>query len=203
MLPFPLKQFLGNDTNMSLTERELFLLLEKIAYLCLSKFEHARPNATQILQCFDGSRTFNSDFLMIAPLSKWYNNPDFSMGTPDNNPISQDTILEDTTVTEPTSQTPIKIQTDICDMVCDQITALEIADNKQSLNQYSNNISDRREPSNTLPDNSAYVMNSTPQNSWTEWVRNNWKLECLVGLVIVTVIILVFILKPDKGKRRE
>jgi serine/threonine protein kinase len=73
MLAFPLKLFL-EDKNLSEDDRAPFELLEKVAYLSLSKHRPVRPNATQIVQYLDETRQFHSQFLMVAPLSKWYNN---------------------------------------------------------------------------------------------------------------------------------
>ncbi len=70
MLAFPLTQFL-EDKHLFGDEQICFQLLEKIAYLCLSKYRESRPNITQVLQLLDGTREFDSHFLTVAPLSIW------------------------------------------------------------------------------------------------------------------------------------
>ncbi len=181
MLHFPVKDFLDDKTLLSI-EEAAFLLMEKIAYLCLSKFPHGRPTATQLTQYFEGSRQFNPDFLMLAPLSKWYNK------SSDYNTDVDDGIIS------------LKDEVNAYDIphnTISSITELErcpvVVDDKQTMVPFGNDESYLK-----------VIPSAVQTEGKINLLKNKWWIGvCVIILIIIIVVIVIAVITTGEEKNPE
>lgn len=226
MLPFPLKQFLAYQ-NLPDLELYPFTLLEKVSYLCLSKYRPIRPNATQILQYFDGIRQFNPDFLMVAPLSKWSNKPIlFDNAVNDSRIINQSSIEHSPATTKNAFndhnanintnhsvvmqlETNSVIQSDANNKDTDFGSNIENLIDKADITENVDTTERVDEESDQTNDNQNSVNSTQNNETQMKWTKRNWKCLLLLGMLAIvggSAAILSSILqkppnKPNKGMR--
>jgi serine/threonine protein kinase len=217
MLPFPLKQFL-DDKSLSGNEREIFLLMEKIAYLCLSKYRQDRLTATQVLQYMDGTREFNSQFLSVAPVSEWYDKQQTNATTTyPTNPL-QSGIGEHVSVSNqqipmnnngaehidyspPPVAQPAFVDSHILNSN-DNVTS-------SNVNQYTSTGENKPDhtddeeigikPNNN--DNAAAPTHMKP--TLVQQMKHNWKRILIVGLIIIIAIVVAIKVLGKQSEPKE
>jgi serine/threonine protein kinase len=206
MLSFPLKALLENKDAVSVTERLPFQLLEKVAYLCLSKYRQDRPNATQVLQYFDGNRQFNIQFLAVAPLSQWYdsstsrsNEPHMRnnrIGIIHNDPNMTLISTARSNVSNEKDYYNLKANANIMNSIqqdLDHRATTAISDINRESNSFGADNPNKNDDFNTTTES------STKKSKIIQWAQQNWIVLLLIGLVAIIIIVVTIILLQKKS----